>query len=214
MGEFAIQGPAARPEQYRLLIAMGVSTGIVSLLLVSLGYVLAGLSTRHSARTTATQSLSVHIETELPKPAPQPDFIAPTPVRVPPAPPQNVPVPAQAELETQTTPEEVVEAPPAIEWRTLIKETVTSMADEKRAQEESRSAMWNQTHSVMFAPGDEFVPLEQGPVLEDFTFKPEIHVLGLGVTIGACFIGIPIVGVPVEERTVGFRPIICASGKN
>ena len=70
--------------------------------------------------------------------------------------------------------------------------------------------MWRQTRSVMFQPANEFVPHEQQPVMANLRFKPEIHVVGLGVTIGSCFVGLPLVGVPVEKRTIGIRLFVCA----
>lgn len=100
---------------------------------------------------------------------------------------------------------------PTVDWRKSIDESVVAIGNENRARTDSRASMWRQTHSIVFQPTDEFVPREQEPVLPDVRFKPEIHVIGLGVTIGSCFIGLPLVGVPVEERTVAVRLFVCAS---
>jgi hypothetical protein len=62
----------------------------------------------------------------------------------------------------------------------------------------------------MFEPAGDFVVREEEPVISDFRFRPQIHVVGLGLTIGSCFIGIPIVGVPVEQRTVAINLVVCA----
>lgn len=71
--------------------------------------------------------------------------------------------------------------------------------------------MCEQTRSVMFRPVDEYVPGEAEPVLAGLRFKPEIHVFGLGLTIGSCFVGLPLLGVPVEERSVAIRLFVCAN---
>ena len=119
--------------------------------------------------------------------------------------------------ETTTVPENVSSvAPPAlqsdeqpaVDWRSMIAETVASIGEEDQEREESRALMWRNTHSVMFQSNG-FVPKQQEPIIPDFQFKPQVHVAGLGVTIGSCFIGIPIVGVPVEERTVAIRLFVC-----
>ena len=70
--------------------------------------------------------------------------------------------------------------------------------------------MWRKTHSLMFQSTGGIAPKQQEPIIPDFQFKPQVHVVGLGVTIGSCFIGLPIVGVPVEERTVAIRLFVCA----
>ena len=70
--------------------------------------------------------------------------------------------------------------------------------------------MWRQTHSIMFEPANEFVVQEEEPVIPDLRFIPRIHVVGLGVTIGSCFIGLPFAGVPVEQRTVAITLFVCA----
>lgn len=70
--------------------------------------------------------------------------------------------------------------------------------------------MWRQTHSIMFESANEFVVQEEEPTLSDLRFIPRIHVVGLGVTIGSCFIGLPFAGVPVEQRTVAITLFVCA----
>lgn len=97
-----------------------------------------------------------------------------------------------------------------VDWTNTIANTVVSLANEKQDREEVRESMWRQTHSVMFQQTNEFVPKDERPVLANLNFKPEIHVVGLGVTIGSCFVGLPLVGVPVEERTVAIRLFVCA----
>jgi hypothetical protein len=77
-------------------------------------------------------------------------------------------------------------------------------------EEVARRVRWRKSRSIMYEPPSDFSETPELPVLENFRFKPEIHVAGLGVTIGSCFFGIPLVGIPVEERTIAFRPVVCA----
>lgn len=99
---------------------------------------------------------------------------------------------------------------PVADWQKTIVETVASIGEESRRREESRDRMRRTTHSVMFQPKGDYVPKQQEPVIPDFRFKPQVHVAGLGMTIGSCFIGLPIVGVPVEDRTVAISLFMCA----
>ena len=99
---------------------------------------------------------------------------------------------------------------PEVDWQNMITETVASIGEENQEREESRALMWRKTHSVMFQSNGVFIPKQQEPIIPNFQFKPQVRVAGLGVTIGSCFIGIPIVGVPVEERTVAIRLLVCA----
>ena len=100
----------------------------------------------------------------------------------------------------------------ATDWRNMITKSVVAIGNEKATQEASRSSMWRRTHSIMFQSDSEHVLTEQDPIIPDFRFKPQVYVAGLGITIGSCFIGIPLVGVPVEERTVAVRLFVCAKG--
>jgi hypothetical protein len=122
-------------------------------------------------------------------------------------------LPEDRSLEEETSvspPESPLDAQRAINWREAITETVAEFVNEDVRQEESRAHMWRQNYSVMFQPADEIGLTEPDPVIPDFRFKPEIHVVGIGVTIGSCFFGLPILGVPVEDRTVAIRLFVCA----
>ena len=100
----------------------------------------------------------------------------------------------------------------AIDWRKMITESVAAIGDERVGQEASRSSMWRQSHSIMFQPEREPALRELDPILPNFRFKPQVYVAGLGITIGSCFVGIPIIGVPVEQRTVAISLFVCAKG--
>ena len=92
----------------------------------------------------------------------------------------------------------------------MADEAVKTSMDEYFRQEESRASMWRRSHSIMFQPAGDIVVKEIELIISDFRFMPRVHVVGLGLTIGSCFIGIPIAGVPVEQRTVAIRLIVCA----
>jgi len=64
----------------------------------------------------------------------------------------------------------------------------------------------------MFQPEIEPALRELDPILPNFRFKPQVYVAGLGITIGSCFVGIPIIGVPIEQRTVAISLFVCAKG--
>ena len=99
---------------------------------------------------------------------------------------------------------------PVKDWSAIADEAAKTSVDEFVRQEESRASMWRQSRSMMFQPSNEFVVNEAEPVISDFRFIPRIYVAGLGVTIGSCFIGIPLVGIPVEQRTVAISLFVCA----
>jgi hypothetical protein len=96
------------------------------------------------------------------------------------------------------------------DWHAIAKSAARASVDDFFRNEESRASLWRQTRSIMFRAASDFVVREEEPAIPDFRFTPEIHVLGLGLTIGSCFIGIPIAGVPVEQRTVAINLFVCA----
>lgn len=189
---------------------MGVAACFVLLVLTSVGFI-----ARFAASTLdpafRSPSLTVHIKHDEPEPELQfesVDQIASSGSRE-----------DAAVTETATVSEDITSATPTalqsderpvVDWHEVIAETVASIGEENQEREESRARMWRATHSVMFQSEDSYVPKEQEPIIPDFQFRPQVHVAGLGVTIGSCFIGLPIVGVPVEERTVAIRLFVCA----
>lgn len=108
------------------------------------------------------------------------------------------------------SPQQPVVLPPIRDWRSIAGKAVKEIADDQFRQEESRESMWRQSYSVMFQPADDILDLQEKSVIADVRFIPRIHVLGLGLTIGSCFFGIPILGGPVEQRTGAITLVICA----
>lgn len=94
----------------------------------------------------------------------------------------------QLEVAPADSPESLADSLPVRNWHSIADEAAKAIVDEYFRQEETR----------------------EEPILADIRFKPRVHVLGLGVTIGSCFIGIPIAGVPVEQRSVAIPLFVCA----
>lgn len=121
------------------------------------------------------------------------------------------PVDRQQEVAPLSSREVPADPQPVKDWQAIAKTVARASIGDRFRSEESRATMWRQTRSMMFEPTGEFVLKEEAPVISGFRFKPRIHVVGLGLTIGSCFIGIPIAGVPIEQRTVALNLFVCAS---
>ncbi|MEQ9563584.1 MAG: hypothetical protein RLN69_13775 [Woeseiaceae bacterium] len=85
----------------------------------------------------------------------------------------------------------------------------TTSANDYFRQEELRESMWRQSHSIMFEPADGPVSKSTEPLIADLQLKYRSRIVGLGINVGACFFGIPLFGVPVEQRTVAINVIVC-----
>ncbi len=205
-------GTSIRPTRRRLLIAMGISTCLIVMLLASFGSLFElALSTSKSGVQQA-ERLIVHIRqressaepdpvvVEQPDRAVSPEALVPNDV--------SEPQPLIASVEN---PEPPVGPEEARDWHTIAVASVRESSLERALREDSRDLMWRQNYSVMFKADDEFVANDDEPAIPGFRFKPRIHVAGLGFSIGGCFIGIPLVGVPVEQRTVGVSLFVCTS---
>ena len=188
---------------------MGVATCLVWLALALLGLYLKIAATTFGPGRDPILTVHITLEETEPKPAPaaadqEADLL----------PADAVPIANDTETPPRLSPDKTPRPPPderaAIDWHRAITETVAAIGNEKQRQEELRSSMWRQTHSIMFQPSSAAVLREPEPILPDFRFKPELHVAGLGMTIGSCFIGLPLVGIPVEERTVAITLFTCA----
>ena len=98
---------------------------------------------------------------------------------------------------------------PARDWHVIAKEAARQSVDDRFRQEEIRLSMWRNTGSVMFRDNGGFDFHEPATVIADREFRVPVGVLGIGMTIGGCFIGIPLAGIPVERRTAGPNVIYC-----
>ena len=95
------------------------------------------------------------------------------------------------------------------DWYAIAREPVRQSIDDYFDNEETRKKMWRQTGSVMFRDTGEFDFKEPETIIAARKFRRPVGVLGLGFTIGGCFFGIPLAGVPVEERSVGPNIFYC-----
>ncbi len=210
-----LTGTAAtvRPTRNRLLTAMGLSACVVALLIASFGLLLDLLVSVSRTDGERSEPLTVRIKKdEIEK---EPDLAADNKER--PTVPRAQDVPAERfEVQPETTPngppEPPAESQPPRDWRAMTNQVAKSTVNEHFRQEEAREALWRESRSVMFEPSNEMVLKSEAPVLADFQFRPQIHVLGVGMTIGSCFFGIPIAGVPVEQRNVAVTLFVCADG--
>lgn len=190
-----------RPTRTRLLVANVIATGLVAALL--------GLADLLASRQVIQpdQGDSARLQVALVEPRATP------PAEVAPHWPSDRAVPRQARPETQPSilpPPETTDSVQVPDVKGIAADAIRTAVNDFYRDESSRADMWRQSRSVMFRPTDELVADVHTPVLADFRFRPEVHVAGLGVTIGSCFIGVPLVGVPVEDRTVAITLIVCA----
>ena len=192
-------GISIRPTQHRLLTAMGISTCAVAALLAMLGLVvdMSGKALVPLVQPVEILNILIRNDTaEGPLPIPT---LAPAEIKER----QFTIAPVQSSLAAD-------EPKPARDWQLLSEEAAQATIDEHFRQEEIRDSMWRQTYSTMFKPTGDTLALEEEPVISDLRFIPRIHVFGLGVTIGSCFIGLPLVGVPVEQRSTMIPLFVCA----
>ena len=200
-----------RPTRHRLLTAMGVSACSVAVLLALLGSLVDFTVSISKPGIEHGEPLTVHIR----KGESEPDSNFTTADQAVRSLSQEETVPAEITMRQQAvatvdSPEPPANSRPMREWRAIANETVKASVDEYFRREEFRVSMWRRSHSIMFQPASDIVAKEIEHIISDFRFKPRVHVVGLGVTIGSCFIGIPIAGVPVEQRTVAIRLFVCA----
>lgn len=197
-----------RPTRQRLLAAMGMSTCALAALLalVQWSEILKG----GNAFLTTREPLVVAFERpgfeEEPEPAPEE-----VPVEPEIAATEAIETPVESEPPAPAVYDEpeAVEKPPT-DWSAVTQSTVRTYAEDARQAEAREDAMWRQSYSMMFERAETFTAEAPPPPIDGFRFEPEFRVLGIGLKIGNCFFGIPILGVPVEQRSVGPNVIVCA----
>jgi len=207
--------PRAGRSHHRLFVAMGASTGLLaaSLWVMNslISFAVCDVPVCHNEREVIT----VHLDNKKNNTVPldripeQLTHVTP-PVKDVPNEPQladtDEPEVADEHVEATAPPDEVT---PTQDWYAIAKETAARAVDARVESEELRQEMWQQTQSVMFADTGEFDVHEPAPIIADLEFKVPVGVLGVGITIGGCFIGIPLAGIPVEQRTAGPTVIYC-----
>lgn len=202
---------STRPTRRRLLTAMGISTFAIAVLLASLDMLVDFAADYSDLGIEFEDPLTVHIRNG----GDEPVTNLATDDQVVHAPPQDeIDAAEVAEIQQEAAPADSRVPPadslPVRDWRLIAGKAAKEIVDDQFRQEKSRASMWRQSYSVMFQPGDEIAVKQEKPILADIRFIPQIHVLGIGLTIGSCFIGIPLAGVPVEQRNVAMTIFVCA----
>lgn len=115
----------------------------------------------------------------------------------------------QREIPPVDSHQPVAVSQPEKDWHAIAKEVARASIARSLRQEESRASMWQQSRSSMFQPADDIEMMDEGPLLSNIRFIQRSRVLGLGFNFGSCFFGIPIAGVPVEDRSIGPTIFVC-----
>ena len=200
-----------RPTRNRLLTAMGISTCFVALSLASLGSLFNFAESVSEPSTEHEHALTVHIRNG--KSEENSDVTIGNEAGSP-LPPKRVVSAESAEPRQVIVPLDSPDPPDdsqqTKDWRAIADNGAKAIIDEYFRQEESKASMWRRSHSTMFQPANEIVVKDEEPLLADIRFRRHSRVLGLGINIGSCFIGIPIVGVPVEKRSTSITVFVCS----
>jgi hypothetical protein len=118
-------------------------------------------------------------------------------------------IPAQQEAMPPDSVDQLVTTSPDKDWKVAAARFAKELGDEQFREEMLQESRWQKSHSVMFEPGEKLALNEIEPILADFRFKR--RVVGLGFSLGYCFIGFPIAGVPVEDRAIGITLFTCGA---
>lgn len=194
---------------------MGLSAVVVVVLLSSLASLQNLLSVLPKRGAAGTESLEVYLERwrEMPdESAHQEPDVSEAGLNEP----ENVSAPSRDEEiadlpeRSQTEPPEDSQ-PPVADWYAAMDQVSRSTVAEHYRLQESRNAAWrNSTRSVLIQRGEAIVARNEEPAIEDFRFALKSRVLGIGINFGSCFFGVPIAGVPVEDRTGHITLVVCA----
>ena len=98
---------------------------------------------------------------------------------------------------------------PTRDWHELAAMAGKEQVEEYFRQEDIRAAMWEKSRSSMFANDDPYTGVAEAPILANLRFREPVGVVGIGFTIGSCFFGVPLAGIPVEDRTVAITVLYC-----
>lgn len=204
-----------RQSHHRLIIAMGMSSVVILPLLEILSMLISNAVCRDAWCFEKFDILTVYIEQ--PKSEPVSEITLPD-REIRPFPPvqKESANPLTAETagnEHDAERDEKLYPPsdltPVRDWYAAAKESARQIIDDRFDQEEIRKSMWRNTGSVMFKDTGEFDFHEPETVMAESKFRVPLGVLGIGITIGGCFFGIPLAGIPVERRTAGPTVIYC-----
>lgn len=199
----------------RLIFSMGLSSVVALALLEFLSMLISNTACRDAWCFDELNFLTVYIERQKVEPISEvtlPDHRIRTAPELPAETAtaksaDTAPVDQGAERDEQLNlPREMK---PVRDWYAIAKDSANQIVGEHYRQEEIRQSMWRSTGSVMFKDTDGFDFHEPATVIADREFRVPVGVLGIGITIGGCFFGIPLAGIPVERRTAGPNVIYC-----
>ena len=217
--------------RFRLLVSMAPAVVLVALLLQALALVvysqvaptdldmdksrplnvlLSYAERQRASSIEAEQSVAVEDEAQVQRseavlPAPDLNSDTRAPIGVaettgePPAPPANDELPRAEAAPLRTT----------VDWRVAAKSAAVEYLQTRSTADAQRMAKWRTSGSVLFKPEEE-APLDlDSQVLPSYPFRNPAGVAGLGLTVGQCFVGLPLIGIPVEDRTPTVGLIYC-----
>ncbi len=198
----------SKPHHRRLYMAMAISSCVIILLLAALGRFFSLINNARGPGISQ-QEIDVFITPERSEPEPVTAAPPVEQLEEPEVQPEEIPVVQEVEVPPES-PEKPTENESPIDWQASITEAAAAVSNERMQSQDARAELFRQNYSMMFQPAETWAVSEKDPVVDEFRFKPEIHVGGIGVTIGSCFIGLPLVGVPVEDRQVAITLWVCA----
>jgi hypothetical protein len=202
---------SVRPTRQRLLTAMGIATIAIAVVLAMLELLVDFGVTTSTPGIAHKESFTVRIVKG--EGAKTPDS-TPGDKVVRSLPPEEVVSTEITEVEQEVavvdSPQPPDESPPVPDLHAISSEAAKASVAEHFSQEETRAAMWQQSHSIMFQPAKNTAAMDKEPLLSAVRFKRRSRVIGLGLNIGSCFIGIPVAGVPVEDRSPAITVFVCS----
>lgn len=202
-------------SHHRLITAMGVSSVVLGVLLGFLSELIRNTSCSDASCFDKPATLVVDIE--------QPESERISAITLPDLEIRTVPIAPQETAKAQSADtarseqdadrdmdlDLLNELIPEQDWYSVAESSARQSVNDRFDQEEFRKSMWRKTGSVMFRDTGEFDFQEPATIIAAREFRVPLGVLGIGITIGGCFIGIPLAGIPVEERTAGPTVIYC-----
>ena len=206
--------PFSRSTRLRLFISMGTATSAILVALLTFDVEL----NLELMKSTGSQERRLTVEIRRSELARNPDIETGGRVKAQPAGDEHAlnesERPATVEPRARLLPGGTAGPPlgtsPATDWNALQERIARETVDDHWRREHARASMWRQTRSVMFKPVDDAgVVREEEPLLANLNFREPAGVLGVGLTFGSCFIGIPIAGIPVEERSTAITLFYC-----
>jgi hypothetical protein len=206
--------PCVRSTRLRLCIALGVASSII---LVALLTVEVNLNI-DAVKSAATQDRQLTVDIRRSEPDRSRGIKADERTQALQADDEQLLKESERIAAADSRPREVSEGatePPVgsvapTNWNTIKERAARQIIDDHWRKEHLRASLWRQTRSVMFqADGDAGARNEEAPLMANLDFREPAGVLGLGFTIGSCFVGIPLAGIPVEERRTAITLFYC-----